>query len=318
MTSSKHFRAHNKIVLADAFNLSEEAYEKLLSLAEVVRCDLGDRTGLLTVVNNADIVVAEYARIDREVMDAAPLLKGIVVYGVGKDHIDLVAAAERGIEVFNTAGANSNAVAELTFGILLNCARRVHQADRYIRDGGWQGGESGTLPDIFHGVELGGKSIGIIGYGNIGRRIADIARGFGMSPCYWQPSRPAIADDTPFLPLEELLSSVDVLSVNCPLNAESQGFLSRKRLAGTKRGVVLVVTSRGKIVDEEALVEFLASGHIAAAGLDVFAVEPLPADSPLLQAPNVVLTPHIGGSTYEAEANISRMIASRCQEILKG
>jgi D-3-phosphoglycerate dehydrogenase len=304
----------NKIVLADAFNLSENAYEELAFIGEVVRCDLGNRPGLFASVHDADVIVAEYARIDRELMDAAPRLKGIVVYGVGKDHIDLAAAAERGIKILNTAGANAGAVAELTFAVLLNCIRRVRQADQYIRDGRWQCGESASLPDSFHGTELAGKSIGVIGYGNIGRRIAGIARGFGMLPYYWEPN--FVEADIPFLSLEKLISSVDVLSVNCPLNKESRGLLSRQRLLGTKKGVVLIVTSRGNIVDEEALAELLVSGHIAAAGLDVFSSEPLPADSPLLRAPNTLFTPHIGGSTHEAEANISRMIVSNCKAIL--
>ena len=306
-----------KIVLADAFNLSEEAYKKLISMAEVVRCDLNDRPALIAAVRDADVVVAEYAKINREIMDAAPQLKGIVVYGVGKNHIDLVAAAERRIEVANTAGANADAVAELTFGLLLNCVRRIHEADRYIRDARWQSGESAALPESFHGTELRGKSIGIVGYGNIGRRIAGIARGFGMVPYFWQPRPPKSEDETRFLSsLEELLSSVDILSVNCPLNEESRGLLSRERLGVIKKGVVLIATSRGNIVDEDALIELLASGHIAAAGLDVFASEPLPANSPLLSAPNVVLTPHIGGSTHEAEANISREIALQCKKML--
>lgn len=306
-----------KIVLADAFNLSEEAYEKLVSMAEVIRCDLNDRPALLSAVRDADVVVAEYAKINREVMDAAPQLKGIVVYGVGKNHIDLVTSAERGIEVANTAGANADAVAELAFGLLLNCVRRIHEADRYIRDKRWQSGESAALPESFHGTELRGKSIGIIGYGNIGRRIASIAQAFGMAPCCWQPRLPKMEDETRFLPLEELLSSVDILSANCPLNEESRGLLSRERLGATKKGVILIATSRGNIVDEEAMIEFLTSGHIAAAGLDVFASEPLPANSPLLNAPNIVLTPHIGGSTHEAEANISREIAIQCQKMLE-
>jgi len=306
-----------KIVLADAFNLSDEAYEKLVSMADVIRCDLNDRSALLSAVCDASVIVAEYAKINREVIDAAPRLKGIVVYGVGKNHIDLVAAAERGIEVANTAGANADAVAELTFGLLLNCVRRVHDADRYIRDRRWKSGESAALPESFHGTELRGKSIGIIGYGNIGRRVAGIARAFGMTPYCWQPRPPKVNDETRFLPLEELLSSVDVLSINCPLNEESRGLLSRERLSTAKRGVVLVATSRGNIIDEEALVEFLASGHIAAAGLDVFASEPLPVNSPLLNAPNLILTPHIGGSTHEAETNISREIASQCKKMLE-
>ena len=137
-----------------------------------------------------------------------------------------------------------------------------------------------------------------------------------MAPYYWQPRPPKFSDETRFLPLEELLSLVDVLSVTCPLSEESLGLLSRQRLGTTKKGVVLIVISRGKIVDEEALVELLASGHIAAAGLDVFASEPLPGNSPLLHAPNIVLTPHIGGSTYEAELNISRTIALHCRKML--
>jgi D-3-phosphoglycerate dehydrogenase len=306
-----------KIVFADSFNITEKSSEKLESMADVIRCELEDRPALLAAIADADVVVAEYARIDETIINAAKNLRGIVAYGVGTNHIDLASAAARGIAVHNTPGANAVAVAEMIFSLLLNCMRRTHEADRYIKSGGWARGESGELPEEFHGTELYGKKIGIIGFGNIGARTARIAKAFGMMPFYWQPLLIAENDvATRVDTIEELISSVDVISVNCPLNDESRGLLSRGRLAMTKKGVVLVATSRGNIIDETALSDFLSSGHIAAAGLDVFSSEPIPPDSPLLGAPHIVLTPHIGGSTREAEGKISEMIVSICGGLL--
>ena len=304
-----------RIVFADAFNFAEESYRELAAVAEIVRCDLDDRPGLMAAVGDAEIVVAEYARVDEALMAAAPRLRGVVVYGVGTDHIDLEAAAARGLTVRNTGGANANAVAELTFGLLLNCLRGIHRADRYVRAGGWTSGQSGALPDFFHGTELRGRVLGLVGFGNIGRRVAEIAAGFGMVPFHWQP-RPAAGSAVPYLELGDLIARADVLSVHCSLNGESRGLLSRERLGAMKRGAVLLATSRGGIVDEEALADLLESGHIAAAGLDVFADEPILRSSPLLGAPNVVLTPHIGGSTAEAETEIARKIVGICREML--
>ena len=149
-----------RIVLADAFNFAKESYEALSAMAEVVWCD--SRPGLLKAVGDADIVVTEYARVDEALMTAAPRLRGIVVYGVSTNHIDLEAAAARGISVRNTSGANANAVAELTFGLLLSCLRGIHKADRYIRSGEWTNRQSGSLPELFHGAELYGRTLGII------------------------------------------------------------------------------------------------------------------------------------------------------------
>ena len=233
-----------------------------------------------------------------EVMRQAPALETIGYMGIGAaNFIDLEEAAKLGITVTNTPGYGNNAVAEHALALLLAVAREVPRLDRLFRQKGWDQFEPG--------FELRGKRLGLIGFGGIGARMAELGRALGMEVRAWtrNPSQARARQyGIDFIPLDQLLAESDVLSLHLLLTPETEGLLGAKELDRTKPGVVLINTARAELVDENALVERLQSGRIAAAGLDVFWEEPLPADHPLLTLDNAVLTPHVGFNTPEAAA----------------
>ena len=305
------------ILFADSFHLAEGAERRISSLGTVLRLSLAQRDELISMAGKADIIIAEYASIDEAVLKRAERLKGIVVYGVGVNHVDLAGAARRGIPVANSRGGNAQAVAELSILLLLECLRHAGKADGYVRSERWGAADSASLPSWIKGRELRGKTLGIIGAGTIGSRVALLGEAFGMKILVTS-GRSGKHPKYEWVPLEDLLAASDAVSVNVPITPDTRGLLSRDRLCNMKKGSVLVITSRGGIVDENALAELLESGHLAGAGLDVFQDEPIPSSSPLLRAPNTVLTPHMGGSTEEAVEDVSNLIASCCERILGG
>jgi len=233
-----------------------------------------------------------------EVLEASPDLEVISVCAVGAgSFVDLPAAAARGITVCNSPDATVNTVAECALALLFAAARNLAAVDRDLRQGLWNQSRQG--------FELKGKKLGLIGLGPIGARFGQMARALGMDVAAWtrspSPER-AAALGFAFEPLDVILGESDVLSLHLAMTPETENFLGPEELARTKPGVVLVNTARGGLVDEAAMIEALRSGHIAAAGLDVFAEEPLPAGHPLLALDNVVLSPHVAWNTPEATA----------------
>ncbi len=235
-----------------------------------------------------------------EALEAAPELEVISVCAVGAgSFVDFPAAAARGITVCNSPDATVNTVAECALALLFAAARHVAALDRDLRQGLWNQTRAG--------FELKGKTLGLIGLGPIGARFGETAQALGMEVAARtrtpSPKR-AASLGFGFRPLDDILAESDVLSLHLALNPETEGFLGREELARAKPGVVLVNTARGGLVDEAAMIEALRSGHIAAAGLDVFAEEPLPAGHPLLGLDNVVLSPHVAWNTPEATARL--------------
>ena len=231
-----------------------------------------------------------------EVMKAAPNLELIAFVGIGAGNfVDLQAAVARGITVCNTPGYADHTVAEHALAMMLATARHLGRLDRDLRNGLW----NQSLP----GVELRGKKLGLLGFGGIGARFAALARGIGMTVRAWtrnpSPQR-ARRHGIEFADLDELLGDSDVLSVHAALTPQTEGLLDSRALALTKPGVIIINTARGEIIDENALLAALRSGQVAAAGLDVYQREPLPADHPLVTLDNVLLTPHVAFNTPEA------------------
>jgi D-3-phosphoglycerate dehydrogenase len=222
------------------------------------------------------------------VLDACPGLRLISVWGTGTDHVDLAAAAQRGVAVTNTPGVSAISIAEHTMALLLAVARRIPQVDAATRAGGWPRGQS---------IQLYGKTCGIVGLGAIGRQFWRIAAGFGMRVVAWT-MHPREGD--PMVELEELYRTSDVVSVHLRLSEQTTGFIGARELGMMKPSAILVNTARGAIVDEAALIEALTAGRIGGAGLDVFTDEPLPAGHPLTKLSNVAITPHCAGITPEA------------------
>jgi D-3-phosphoglycerate dehydrogenase len=242
-----------------------------------------------------DAVISRTMSFGAREMAACPTLKVISKHGAGVDNIDVDEATRRGIPVLYSGG-NSQAVAELTIGMAISIARDFAVHDRALHGDGW------TRNQI--GVELCGRKIGIVGQGKIGSKVAAIASALGMRVMVHDPNLrergyQAIAS------LHELLRRSDVLSLHCPLNQTTRGMIGAAELALLPKGAIVLNTARGEIVDETALVAALRSGRLRGAGLDGFAVEPLPADHPYRSLPNVLLTPHVGGSTEEALAAVA-------------
>jgi D-3-phosphoglycerate dehydrogenase len=245
-------------------------------------------------------------------LEGAPDLKVVGRAGVGVDNIDVAAASERGVAVMNSPGGNTISAAELTMALMLTVARRVTEADRSIREGRW---ERATL----QGVELRGKTLGVVGAGRIGWEVAQRCRAFGMRVIVYDPylALDRVDELHPLLvPLDRLIESSDIITLHVPLNAETRGMIGSDALGRMKKGAFVINVSRGGVVDEDALALALTEGRIAGAGLDVYEHEPIPPDSPLLTAPNLVLTPHLGASTKEAQIQVALEVARNMRAAL--
>jgi glyoxylate reductase len=242
---------------------------------------------------------------------APPSLKLVANFGAGVNHVDLAAAKAKGIIVTNTPGVFTEDTADLTMALILNVPRRLGEGHRLMRSGDWQG----WTPTGMLGHRIGGKTLGIIGFGRIGEAVAIRARAFGMQIIYNKRHRlPASVEDelgVTFEPdLDRLVSKADIVSLHCPLTAETDRVMSRERIAMMKRDAYLINSSRGELVDEDALIEALQRGRIAGAGLDVYNHEPA-IDPRFLTIPNVVLLPHLGSATFEGrEASGEKVIAN--------
>lgn len=264
------------------------------------------------LVKDADvIVVRSRTKVTRSLIEAASQLKLIARCGVGLDNIDLKTAEERGITVINSPESSAISVAELTMGLILSLLRKIPLADRSMKEGKW-------LKRELEGQQLYGKILGLIGFGRIGQAVAERARAFGAKVIAYDidNSKAIIAEKmgVTFLSgpnaLETLLKNSDIISLHVPLTDETKLLIGRREFDLIKPGSYLINTSRGGIVDEEALYHALKSGKLAGAALDVFGEEP-PKMSPLISLPNVICTPHIGSSTFECQLTNSTEIAKQ-------
>lgn len=302
-----------RVIVAE--EIAEAGLVLLLSAAEVDLAIRASRPDLLArLPGAAGLVVRSATRVDAELIAAAPALRVVGRAGTGTDNIDLDAATRAGILVVNAPNANALSAAEHTMALLLSVARRVPEADRSVRSGGWERRRLG-------GVELAGKTLGIVGLGRIGSLVAERARAFGMSLVAYDPfvsgelARAAgveLVSD-----LADLMGRSDFVTLHVPLTAETRGLVGAEALEWARPGLRLVNTARGGVVDEEALAAGLRSGRVAGAALDVFTDEP-PVGSPLLSFPQVVVTPHLGASTAEAQARAGVEVAAAVVAALRG
>lgn len=247
--------------------------------------------------HNPVAIIVRYSKVGAAAMDAAPALRVISKHGSGTDTIDKTAAAARGIQVVAAVGVNAAAVAEHALALLLACAKSVVGLDARMRAGHWD-------KSIHKSLELEGKTIGLIGLGAIGRRMAAMAHGLNMRVLGFDPYAQDLPDYLTPAELDAIWREADVVSLHCPLTDENRGMINAATLARCKPGVVLVNTARGGLVDEDALLQAVRSGQVRAAGLDSFAVEPMAADHPFHQEARIILSPHIGGVTSAAYVNM--------------
>jgi glyoxylate reductase len=252
---------------------------------------------------DAEVLVVTYLdRVDEALLSGLPAVRQVSSYGVGLNHIELPATSRRGITVTNTPDVVTEATADLAMALLLAAARRVCEGDRLIRAGGWRE----AAPEFLLGREVTGKTIGIVGFGRIGQAVARRAAGFGMRILYASPREAGFPGATR-MDLDALLATSDFVSLHCPLTDATRDLISRERIARMKPGAILVNTSRGPVVDEEAVAEALEDGRLFAAGLDVFRNEPQVSER-LRRAENAVLTPHLGSGTRETRNAMARMV----------
>lgn len=267
------------------------------------------------------LIVRNLTQINREVLDAAPKLKVLGRLGVGLDNIDMALCQERGITVYPASGANALSVAEYVIGTAMMLLRGAYQSTRPTAAGDWQKVKLST------GFETHGKTLGIAGFGEIGRITARLACGLGMQVIAWDPF---VAADDPVwqasgvarVSLDALCAQAHVVTLHVPLTDGTRNFFDGTRIASMRKGAILINTARGGVVDEEALAQALIDGHLGGAAIDVYVKEPLPAATPLARAveagvANLVLTPHIAGLTKEANTRVSGMISARVTEFLE-
>lgn len=259
--------------------------------------------------HNPVAIIVRYSKVGAAAMDAAPALRVISKHGSGTDTIDKAAAAERGIQVVAAIGVNAAAVAEQALALMLACAKSVVGLDGRMRAGHWDKSTHKSL-------ELGGKTIGLIGLGAIGRRMAAMANGLDMRVIGFDPYAKDLPGYIRSVPLDAIWREADVVSLHCPVTDENRGMVNARTLAQCKPGVILVNTARGGLVDEDALLSAVRSGHVRAAGLDSFAVEPMTAGHPFQQEPRIILSPHIGGVTSAAYVNMGVAAAQNVLSVL--
>ncbi|MFE3443734.1 phosphoglycerate dehydrogenase [Nocardia sp. NPDC059180] len=300
------------VLIAD--KLAQSTVDALGDGVEVRWVDGPDRPALLAAVPEADaLLVRSATTVDAEVLEAGKNLKIVARAGVGLDNVDVPAATERGVMVVNAPTSNIHTAAEHAVTLMLSAARQVPAADATLRERTWQRSK-------FNGVEIFGKTVGVVGLGRIGQLFAARLAAFETHVIAYDPYvSPARAAQLgiELVTLEELLGRADLISVHLPKTPETKGLLSKEKLALTKPGVIIVNAARGGLIDEQALADAIKSGHVRAAGLDVYETEPC-TDSPLFELPQVVVTPHLGASTSEAQDRAGTDVAKSVLLALAG
>ncbi|MBU8809701.1 phosphoglycerate dehydrogenase [Mycolicibacterium goodii] len=300
------------VLIAD--KLAESTVAALGEDVEVRWVDGPDRAKLLAAVPEADaLLVRSATTVDAEVIAAAPKLKIVARAGVGLDNVDVEAATARGVLVVNAPTSNIHSAAEHAIALLLATARQIPAADSTLREHTWK-------RSSFSGTEIYGKTIGVVGLGRIGQLVAQRLAAFGAHIVAYDPyvSQARAAQlGIELLSLDELLGRADFISVHLPKTKETAGLIGKEALAKTKKGVIIVNAARGGLIDEQALADAITSGHVRGAGLDVFSTEPC-TDSPLFDLPQVVVTPHLGASTAEAQDRAGTDVAASVKLALAG
>ena len=299
-----------QVLVADP--LAPAGIDLLRSKLDVV--EAGDGEALLATLPTSDaLIVRSRTRVTSDLLDRAGRLRLVARAGIGVDNIDVEAASRRGVLVINAPQGNVRSTAEHTVGLIFALARLVVAADAAVRNGRWKSGYEGT--------QIAGKRLGIVGMGKVGRQVASMARGLDMEVVAFDPYLSAEDWRDLFvqqLDLETLLVTSDFVTVHVPMMEGTRGLIGSRELAGMKQGSYLINCARGGIVDEAPLIDVLSGGHLAGAALDVFLDEPVPAGSPLLTAPNLILTPHVAASTREAQVQVSTEVAAQVLDFFDG
>lgn len=316
-----------KIVILDGYaenpgDLSWEGFEKLGELTVYDRTPREDVEEILRRIGDAEIICTNKTLIGREVIERAPKLRYIGVLATGYNVVDVDAAAERGIPVTNIPSYGTAAVAQHVMALLLEICNRTGHHSQAVHEGRWQRSEDFCFWD-YPLMELAGKTMGIIGYGHIGKAAARLAGAFGMKVIACRrPGHSVLEnvqdDGVSMVTIEELFERADVISVHCPLFPETEGLICRENISKMKNGVIIINTARGPIVQEKDLAEALNSGKVYAAGVDVVSTEPIRDDNPLLTARNCFITPHIAWASRESRQRLMDTAVDNLRAFLAG
>ena len=303
-----------KIVVLDGHteNPGDLSWAELEKLGELTVYDFSEPAEAAERMADAEIVLTNKTVITREMIESHPHLRMIGVLATGFNVVDTVAAAERHIPVCNVPSYATDAVAQYTFALLLELCHRVGAHNQAVQEGRWTQGREFCFWD-YPQIELSGKTMGLIGYGRIGKAVERIARAFDMTVLHTTPSGREGS-----VSLDEVLRQSDVISLHCPLTKENRHLISHETIAKMKPGVLLINTGRGPLVDEATLREALLNGHVAGAAMDVTEQEPIPADSPLLGLDNCLITPHIAWAAKEARQRLMNTVVENVRAFLQG
>jgi len=303
-----------KVLIADSISqrgIDELSRDDALDVA--IRTGLSEKELIEVITPFSAVIVRSQTRITANILNAGGKLRVVGRAGVGVDNVDVETATRRGVVVLNAPGGNTVSTAEHAFSLLLAVSRKIPHADASVRSNRWD-------KKNFEGVELYNKTLGVIGMGRIGSELSRRAIAFGMRVVVYDPylsvTRARSLQVELVDELDDLLAIADFISLHTPLTSETRHILDASRLRKTKRGVRIINCARGGLIDEAALAQALQDGHVAGAALDVFEIEPLPVDSPLRSAPNLVLTPHLGASTVEAQESVGIEIAQSIRAAL--
>ena len=283
---------------------------------KVTKFDNITREDLLTAAANAEIILCNKTVIDREIMNAAPKLHYIGLFATGYNNIDIAAAKEKGITVCNAGSYSTNAVTQQVIGYILMHYTKIPQYDTFVKQGGWK--RSGVFsPLIFSGDEVFGKTLGIVGYGNIGKAVEKAAEGLGMNVLVHTRT---VRENgkTKFVGLDTLLENSDIVTLHCPLNPQSEKMMNSTAFAKMRDGAFFINTSRGGTVDENALFAALKSGKLSGAAIDVLTREPMLPDCPLTDAPNIIITPHTAWAPLPTRLRLLDIVSGNIAAYLSG
>lgn len=309
-----------KIVFLDAATMGDISFAPIEELGTFVRYESSTPEEAIERVSDCDVLIVNKIKVTAELIDAAPSLKLICESATGVNNIDIEYASSKGIPVRNAVGYSTSTVVQSTFMHILTLTGHSRYFDEKVKNGTYSA--SGMFTDVsLNWWELKDKTIGIIGMGNIGRRVAQISEAFGMKVCYFSTSGTSHCKDYPSLPLDRLLSESDIVTIHAPLNERTEGLIGKEELAQMKPSAYIINMGRGGIIDENALTEAVDNGIIAGAALDVFSTEPLPADHCLLKARHperFSLAPHIAWASVEARERLVNMIADNIRGFLNG
>jgi glycerate dehydrogenase len=310
-----------KIVVLDGYTLNpgDLNWNEIASLGELTVYDRTQNTDsvILKAIDDAEVVFTNKTVLSAEVLKKAPSIKYIGVLATGYNVVDVNCARERGVVVTNIPNYGTDAVAQFAMGLLLQLCHRIGEHSLAVHSGAW-----GQSPDFsfwnFPLVELTGKTMGIVGYGKIGRKMAQIAKAFGLNVLIYTKTKSRSPEVGEYVEFDQLLKKSDVISLHCPLTLDTEGLMDKVAIQKMKTGVLLLNTARGGLVVEKDLKEALKSGKIAGAALDVVSVEPMSNDHPLLGVENCIITPHIAWATREARTRLMAMATENLRAYLKG